>query len=60
MILGSCRSLVDGILRELDMMAKLENELLGQEKARIDGAVSALRLDEHQGHDWVPAWQKHA
>lgn len=58
MILGSCRSLVDGILRELDMIAKLEKELLGQEKARIDGAVGALRLDEHRGHDWVPAWQR--
>jgi hypothetical protein len=60
MILGSCRSLVDGILRELDMMAKLEKELLGQEQGRIDGAIGALRLDEHQKHDWVPAWQKTA
>ena len=60
MILGSCRSLVDGILRELDMMAKLEKELLGQEQGRIDGAIGALRLDEHQKHDWIPAWQKTA
>ncbi|GAB7330841.1 hypothetical protein MBLNU13_g02378t3 [Cladosporium sp. NU13] len=60
MILGSCRSLVDGILRELDMMAKLEKELLGQEQGRIDGAIGALRLDEQQKHDWVPAWQKTA
>ena len=60
MILGSCRSLVDGILRELDMMAKLEKELLGQEKGRIDGAIGALRLDDHQKHAWVPAWQNTA
>ena len=60
MILGSCRSLVDGILRELDMMAKLEKELLGQEQGRIDGAIGALRLDDHQKHEWVPAWQKTA
>lgn len=59
-ILGSCRSLVDGILRELDMMAKLEKELLGQEKARIDGAIVALRLDEQQGRPWVPTWQRNA
>lgn len=58
MILGSCRSLVDGILRELDMMAKLEKELLGQEKSRIDVAIGALRLDGHQEREWVPAWQK--
>jgi hypothetical protein len=42
------------------MMAKLEKELLGQEQGRIDGAIGALRLDEHQKHDWVPAWQKTA
>jgi len=60
MILGSCRSLVDGILRELDMMAKLEKELLGQEQGRIDDAIGALRLDQHQKHEWVPAWQKTA
>jgi hypothetical protein len=54
-ILSSCRSLVDGILRELDVMGKLEKELLGQESARIDGAVGALSLNE--GNAWVPAWQ---
>jgi hypothetical protein len=58
MILGSCRSLVDGILRELDMMAKLEKELLGQEKARIDGAIGALRLDGHREQVWTSAWLK--
>jgi hypothetical protein len=56
-ILSSCRSLVDGILRELDVMGKLEKELLGQESARIDGAVDALSLAERDGSAWVPAWQ---
>jgi len=56
-ILSSCRSLVDGILRELDVMGKLEKELLGQESARIDGAVGALSLTEGTESAWVPAWQ---
>lgn len=56
-ILSSCRSLVDGILRELDVMGKLEKELLGQESARIDGAVGALSLTEKDESAWVPAWQ---
>jgi hypothetical protein len=37
------------------VMGKLEKELLGQESARIDGAVGALSLNE--GNAWVPAWQ---
>lgn len=60
LILSSCRSLVDGILRELDMMSNLERELLGQEKTRIDGAIGALKLDEQEERAWVPAWQKTA
>ena len=56
-ILSSCRSLVDGILRELDVMGKLEKELLGQESARIDGAVGALSLAGKDESAWVPAWQ---
>jgi hypothetical protein len=49
--------LVDGILRELDVMGKLEKELLGQESARIDGAVGALNLADRDESAWVPAWQ---
>ncbi|KAM0717486.1 hypothetical protein Q7P37_007338 [Cladosporium fusiforme] len=57
-VLNSCRSLVDGILRELDMMQKLEKELLGQESVRINSAVGGLRLDDTSGKAWTPAWQK--
>lgn len=57
-ILTSCRSLVDGILRELDMMAKLEKELLGQEKSRIDNAVGGLNIEQMPTSSWKPAWQK--
>lgn len=59
-LLNSCRSLVDGILRELDMMAKLEKELLGQENTRINSAVSGLKLGDSSSNAWVPAWQKTA
>lgn len=59
-LLTSCRSLVDGILRELDMMAKLEKELLGQENTRINSAVSGLKLEDTTGKGWAPAWQKTA
>lgn len=57
-VFTSCRSLVDGILRELDLMATLERELLGQEQVRINSAVAGLDMKAHAGNAWVPAWQK--
>ena len=57
-VFTSCKSLVDGILRELDMMAALERELLGQEKVRINSAVTGLDTKGHSATAWVPAWQK--
>lgn len=59
-LMGSCRTLIDGILRELDMMHKLEKEVIAVEKARVDSAVSGIDLgDVAAGSDvaWVPAWQ---
>lgn len=59
-LVRSCRTLIDGILRELDMMEKLEREILAREKSRIDIAVGAMRLDDpgvDEASKWVPAWQ---
>lgn len=60
-LMQSCRTLIDGILRELDMMHKLENGVLAQEKSRIDSAVSGMNLDSvgtDKGESWLPAWQR--
>ena len=56
-LLHSCRTLIDGIPRELDMMHKLEKEMLAQEEARIDDAVSGMDLDGGKQAAWVPEWQ---
>lgn len=57
-----CRGLLSGMLRELEVMTKLEKGMLEREKRRVEGEVKALTL----GHGsiaqdasvaWVPAWQ---
>ena len=56
-VLKGCRSLVDGMLRELDLMIKLEKELLARETNKIEEEVKGLVLDDVGMQSWVPAWQ---
>ncbi|KAK3719455.1 hypothetical protein LTR37_004313 [Vermiconidia calcicola] len=59
MVLKSCKTLVDGMLKELEVMVRLEKELLAREKTRIEEEVKALVLDDVGMQSiWVPAWQK--
>lgn len=56
-VLNGCKSLVDGMLRELDLMLKLEKDLLARETNKIEEEVKGLVLDNFGMQDWVPAWQ---
>lgn len=58
-VLGGCKSLVDGLLKELDLMVKLEKEVLEKERAKVEEQVRSLVLDDvgmNQARPWVPAW----
>ncbi|WPG97936.1 Hypothetical protein R9X50_00071900 [Acrodontium crateriforme] len=63
-ILRHCTSIVAEMLKEMEVMTKLEREILQCEQARLNEAVNALSLqNEQQQSDvgsagWVPAWQR--
>lgn len=61
-ILDSCSALVDSMLKELEVMTKLQKEVLQQGKARIDEQINALICANEQAQssdkeNWAPAWQ---
>ena len=61
-LVRNCSSLVDGMLKELAVMTKLEKGVLQQEKARVNEQISVLMYrneqnDAAQEEKWVPAWQ---
>ena len=59
-MLENCSSLVDSMVRELEIMTKLQKEVLQQGKSRIDEQISALVSSGGQSQDkenWAPAWQ---
>lgn len=58
-VMRSCNSLLDGMLRELETMSELEREVLSQERSRIDEGVKAVTAASLEGKKsaWVPAWQ---
>lgn len=61
-LLESCSSLVDGILKELELMTKIQKEVLQRGKERIDEQINALVSSTDvsgEKENWVPtpAWQ---
>lgn len=59
-LLENCSSLVDGILKELELMTKLQKEVLQRGRERIDEQIDALlgNVDvTGEKENWVPAWQ---
>ncbi|KAH9822907.1 hypothetical protein Tdes44962_MAKER00735 [Teratosphaeria destructans] len=56
-LLLSSRQLLDNMLRELEMMTKLEKALLEREKARIEQEIDAINHESVVASEWVPAWQ---
>lgn len=62
-VLRGCKTLVDGMLKELEFMTKLEKEILARERTKIEDEVKALVLDDvgmQPAAQWVPVWQKAA
>ena len=58
-VLRGCKALVDGMLKELEVMVKLEKELLARERTKIEEDVQRLVLgDVGMREVWAPAWQK--
>lgn len=58
-MLGSCGSLIKGMIGEVDVMTALEEGILEREKRRITDTVRGFQngiLIKNRG--WVPAWQK--
>ena len=55
-VLKGCKSLVEGMLRELELMMKLEKELLARETNKIEEEVRGLVLDDLITQQWRPAW----
>lgn len=58
-VLKGCKSVMDGLLKELDLMSKLEKEILAKETAKVEEQVRALVLDDtgmSQAQPWIPAW----
>lgn len=61
-LLENCSSLVDGILKELELMTKIQKEVLQRGKERIDEQIDALvngadATGEKENWVPVPAWQ---
>jgi hypothetical protein len=61
LILITCTKLVDGMLRELDMMTKIQKEVLRRGQAQVDDSVKEL-LASNDGNltkqAWTPAWHQ--
>lgn len=61
LLMRRCKELLDGTLKELEVISKLEKGILEREKRRVEEEVSALTasaaLDAGSKQTWVPAWQ---
>ncbi|KAF7191366.1 hypothetical protein HII31_07389 [Pseudocercospora fuligena] len=60
-MIDDCVLLVDGMLKELEVMTKLQKEVLQRGKARIDEQINALMSSgaenrAHEKENWQPAW----
>nr|POE86992.1 hypothetical protein CFP56_64022 [Quercus suber] len=56
-LLSNCRTLLEGMLKELEVMVKLEKETVQRERARVEAEVEALALEPSTKKTWFPAWQ---
>ncbi|KAK4547111.1 hypothetical protein LTR36_001332 [Oleoguttula mirabilis] len=57
-LMRSCKGLLDGMLKELEVMSKLEKGILEREMRRVDEEVRALTGGEADSKpQWVPVWQ---
>ena len=59
-VLEGCKKLVDGMVKELEVMTRLEGEVMARETARVEDEVKSLMMDDGGRYAWTPAWQKMA
>lgn len=69
LLLETCFRLVDGMLRELDVMMKVQKEVTSRGKAQVDEQVKTILQPHDHEHGnsslldkgtWTPAWRKQA
>ncbi|KAK1814399.1 hypothetical protein LTR12_011219 [Friedmanniomyces endolithicus] len=62
-LLEGCGGLIGGMLRELEVVGRLERGVLEREERRVEEGVKGLLgvggevLEVSGGREWVPAWQ---
>lgn len=59
----NCETLVEGMLKELEVMTKLQKEVASLGKARIDERITGLMSEgsnagEGDKENWIPAWTR--
>ena len=59
-VLEGCKKLVGGMVKELEVMTRLEGEVMARETARVEDEVKSLMMDDGGRYAWTPAWQKMA
>lgn len=58
-VLQDCKALVDGMLKELETMTRLEKEMLARDKMKMEDEVKSVLLEGvGTQQPWVPAWQQ--
>jgi hypothetical protein len=56
-VFQQCKSLLDGMLEELEIMVEIEKEVMAQERQRVKVAVDRLVLQNTKSStEWVPIW----
>ena len=58
-VFKACKTMVEDMLKELEVMGKLEKEMMEREKTRLESEVNDLVMsDVGVAQPWLPAWQK--
>lgn len=57
-VFRACKTLVEDMLKELEVMTKLEAEMMARENVRVEDEVkSMLMSNEATSETWTPAWK---
>lgn len=58
-VFRACKTLVEDILKELEVMTKLEVEMMARENVRVEDEVKTmLTSDDVMSETWTPAWKR--
>lgn len=57
-VLRACKTLVEDMLKELEVMTKLEKEIMARENVKIEDEMNALMMNGIVTKEpWIPPWQ---